>query len=217
MAPRRWWSGRSGSGRVIAFTSTLDNDVERFSDEAPVPAARARDRALPRRSIASPTPGTPSAGCSTCRCRLRRSCARARAGDQPGRRAQAERRRHVAVRRRRSRSARAARRPSSWPSRGSIPCACRAWASASRSRWRSIWIPAESDLTPLPPAEFVATATGRAAVTTDGTVAREPRADAARTSRRNRRSGGTCSRPARRCCWSKPCWPIACRNGSASG
>jgi hypothetical protein len=39
--------------------------------------------------------------------------------------------------------------------------------------------PGESDLTPLPAAEFIATATGHAAVTTTGAVTREPGADAA--------------------------------------
>ena len=38
--------------------------------------------------------------------------------------------------------------------------------------------PAESDLTPLEPTQFVATATGRAAVTPTGQIARAPGSDA---------------------------------------
>ena len=44
---RRWWSARSGAGRVIAFTSTLDSDWNDFPQHATVPAARPRDRELP--------------------------------------------------------------------------------------------------------------------------------------------------------------------------
>ena len=48
------------------------------------------------------------------------------------------------------------------------------WATGGRYQVAVNLDPAESDLTPLPPAEFVAAATGRAAVTHRGAVAREP-------------------------------------------
>ena len=67
----------------------------------------------------------------------RRDRPRGRGGRHAIARAQAERRRDVAVGRAGHRSARAGRRPSSWPSRASIPSACRGWATAGRSRWRS--------------------------------------------------------------------------------
>ncbi len=125
------------------------------------------------RNTPSPMRGTPSAGCSTSRCRSPRSCAKAA-------------RETVRV---------AARKPSGVvmaPSgsqvtvgEGGVQAVELAEQGFYSVRLQGLGDrrpfqvavnldPSESDLTPLPPAEFVATATGRAAVTTSGQSLENP-------------------------------------------
>ena len=213
---RRWWSGRSGSGRVIAFTSTLDNTLERLSERAPVPAARARDRRATSRSIRSRRPGTRSGRMLDISVPIAAIVREGAAGDTPGRDAQGERRRDVAVGR--AGDARRGRAQAvELAEQGFYSVRLQGVGDRRPFQVAVNLDPAESDLSALPPAEFVATATGRAAVTPTGAVAREPGADPGRHREEAvdlvvpvRGRGGAAARR-------RPCWPIGCLNGLGSG
>ena len=163
-----------GSGRVIAFMSTLDDGWNDFPNAASVPAARARNVALSGAISRSPRPGTSSGGMLDVSVPIAAIVREGGAGDS---------------------QRAAARKPSGVvmsPS-GEQVTVGEGGAQAvelAEQGFYSVRLqgvgdrrpfqvavnldPAESDLTPLPPADFVASATGQAAVTPTGQSLENP-------------------------------------------